>query len=90
MVFINECKSCEISNQLFYHLLFSFSKRRTGYDYKIKLFSGAISHGVSNEPDAYLQPSQTSTSERFCENVNGYKPLTIFAKNLHRRYSAWF
>ena len=35
---------------------------------KIKLFSGAILHGVSNEPEGYLEPSQTSMREHFCEN----------------------
>ena len=28
----------------------------------MKLFSGAISHGSSNEPDTYLDPRQTSTT----------------------------
>ena len=28
----------------------------------MKLFSCAISHGSSNEPEAYLEPSQTSTT----------------------------
>ena len=32
-----------------------------------KIFSGAISHDVSNELEMYLEPSQTSTRERFCE-----------------------
>ena len=40
---------------------------------KIKLFSSII-------PEAYLEPSRTSTRERFPKIVNGYKPLTIFAK----------
>ena len=47
------------------------NKRRTGYDINIakkKLFSGAILHGASNEPEAYLEPSQTSMRERFCKN----------------------
>ena len=35
---------------------------------KIKLFSGAISHVASKEPEVYLEPSQTSASERFCKN----------------------
>ena len=35
---------------------------------KIKLFSGTISHGVSKEPEAYLEPSQTPTRECFYEN----------------------
>ena len=35
---------------------------------KIKVFSGVILHGASYEPEAYLEPSQTSTRERFCKN----------------------
>ena len=34
---------------------------------KIKPFSGAISHGASNDPEAYLKPSQTSMREYFCK-----------------------
>ena len=37
VVFINECKSCEISNQIFFNAMFSFSKakKQTGYDINI-------------------------------------------------------
>ena len=56
----------------------------------MKLFSGAISHGVLNEPEACLEPSQTCTRELFAKIVNDCKLLTIFAKKLHRRYSTWF
>ena len=31
-------------------------------------------------PEAYSEPSQTSKLELFAKIVNGYKPLTIFAK----------
>ena len=58
VVFINEYKSCEIGNQMFFNVIFSFSKtRRTGYDKycKIKLFISAISHGASIESEAYLE-----------------------------------
>ena len=34
----------------------------------MKLFSSAILHDVSNEPEAYLEHYQTSTRERFCKN----------------------
>ena len=45
-----------------------------------------ILHGVSNEPEVYLELSQTSTRELFCKKiVNGWKLLTIFTKKLHRR-----
>ena len=67
MVFINKCKSCEISNQMFFT-----QEQKTNWLWhkhrKIKPFSGAISHGTSNEPEAYLEPSQTSMRECFCKN----------------------
>ena len=48
------------------------NKRQTGYDIsidcKIKLFSGTILHGASNEPEVYLEPSETSMREHFCKN----------------------
>ena len=56
----------------------------------MKLFSGAISHGVSNEPEVYLELSQTSLRELFTEIVNDCKSLTIFAKKLDHRCSTWF
>ena len=69
MVFINECKSCEISSQMVFNVIFSFSKTIDKHKYcKIKLFSGAISHGASNEPETYLEPSQKPTREHFCKN----------------------
>ena len=67
VVFMNEYKSCEISYQMFLNVMFSFSKTKDKlvmmqilHHKKIKLFSGAISHGLSNEPEAYLEPSQAS------------------------------
>ena len=35
MVFINECKSCEISNQMFFNVFIFEDKRQTGYDINI-------------------------------------------------------
>ena len=76
IVFINKCKSCEISNQIFFNVIFSIfeNERQTCYYINIvkkKVFSGAISHGAFNEPDAYLESSQTSKTERFSiEGVN--------------------
>ena len=35
---------------------------------KENLFSGSISHGASNEPEVYLEPSQMSMREHFCKN----------------------
>ena len=35
--------------------------------------------------EAYLELSQTSTMELFAKIVNGFWPLTIFAKMLPRR-----
>ena len=71
LVFINECNSCEIINQMFFNVMFSFWKTKdNGYGKycKIKLLSGALSHDASNESEAYLEPSQTSTMEHFCKN----------------------
>ena len=43
------------------------NKRQTGYD-KVNLFSCAISYGVSNKPEAYLEPTQTCIREHFGKN----------------------
>ena len=63
---VYECKSCEISNQAFFSVTFSFLKTKKNwlwYKYcKIKLTRGAISHGAPNEPETYLEPSQTYRS----------------------------
>ena len=79
MVFINKCKFCEISNQLF----FNFQKQKKNWLWnkycKIKLF-GAFSHGASNEPGACLEPCQTSEKNIFAKIVNDYKLLTIFTE----------
>ena len=59
MVFTNEYKSDELAIKCFQCNVFIFKdKRQTGYkNCIIKLFSGAISHGASNEPETYLKPS---------------------------------
>ena len=53
---------------MFFNVMFLFSKTKDELVMikycKIKLFSGATSHGASNEPDAYLEPSHTSTTPR--------------------------
>ena len=62
--------------------MFSFSKAKDEQKYgKIKLFSGAISRGVSSE---HLRWSILG------KMLNGYKPLTIFVKKLHHRCLTWF
>ena len=52
VMFINEWKTCEISNQMFFNLMFSISKTKAELIMtKIlqnKIFSGATSHGSSN------------------------------------------
>ena len=69
IVFINECKSCKTSSQMFFNLMFSFSKTKVKLVmtyiryWKIKLFTGPISHGASNEPEIYFEPSQTFTRD---------------------------
>ena len=49
-----------------------FRKQKTNWlwnmYYKIKLFSGTIPHGASDEPRAYFKPSQTSMREHFANN----------------------
>ena len=42
MVFINECKPCKISNQMLFCVFIFENKRRSGYEYGIKLFILAI------------------------------------------------
>ena len=58
MVFIM-CKSCEISNQMVFNIMFSFSRTNDGLVMtdilKIKLFSGAVSHGASKELQSNLE-----------------------------------
>ena len=41
----------------------------------MKLFSGAISHGVLNKPEACLEPSPTCTRELFAKIVNDWLVL---------------
>ena len=60
---------------VFQCIVFIFeNERQTGYDIyiycKIKLFSGAILHGTSYEPEATREATrlQTSTREPFCKN----------------------
>ena len=70
VVFINECKFVKLLFKCF--AMFSYSKTKTNWLWhkycKIKLFSSAILHGVSYEPDAYSEPFQSHTKEQFCEN----------------------
>ena len=57
---------------MFFNVMFSFSKTKDELIMtKIlqkKLFSGVILYGVSNEPEVYLEPSQTSKRENFCKD----------------------
>ena len=75
MLFIIEIKSYEISNQTFLKNFecFHFRKQNTNllcHKYcKIKLYSGTISHGASNEPETYLEPSHRPRREHFCRNI---------------------
>ena len=70
-MFINECKSCEISNQMLFNM-FSFLKTKANclwHKYcKIKLSSSTILHFESKELEAYLESSQISVKEHFCKN----------------------
>ena len=44
---------------------------------QIELLSGTILHGASNEPEVYLESSQTSMRSILAKTVNGYQLLTI-------------
>ena len=71
-MFINECKSCEIGNQMFFNVMFLFLKIKVELVvtyWKIKLLSGATLHGVLNGEESYLEPNETSMREHFCENI---------------------
>ena len=86
VVFINRCKSHEISSQMFFDTVtFSFSKTKeelVGYDKycKVKLFSGVISYGSSSEPEAYLKLSQTSMGEHVCKDSYWLQAVNYFCK----------
>ena len=61
---------------------FHFWKRKTNWFWrkcvKGKLFSGIISHGPPDKPDACLEPSRTTVMNLFLQRiVNDYKPVTI-------------
>ena len=72
------CKRClkmsvnlvKLSTKCF-SICFHFQKQKMNWllhkYFKINLFSGAMSHGASKEPEVYLEPSQTSVRE-FCKN----------------------
>ena len=75
--------------------IFTFeNKLGTGYGpkyCKIKLFSGAMSHGASNEQEAYLAPSrQTSMRKHFCKNRERLQAANYFPKKAPLRCLTWF
>ena len=74
VVFINDFKSCEISDQIFCNVFIFKNKKSkqvmTWRHCKIKLFSDTILNGVSNDPEAYLELGQTSTRGLFAKIVN--------------------
>ena len=95
MQFINECRSCKISNQMFFNVMFK-KEKKTKEELVMKWIkqnSGIILIGttldvVSNEPEAYFEPSlRGSISVKL---INGYKQLTIFAEKLHHKCLTWF
>ena len=52
------------------------------------ILSGTTLDVVSNEPEAYFEPSlRGSISVKL---INGYKQLTIFAEKLHHLCLTWF
>ena len=40
--------------------------------------------GSAVRAEVYLEPSRTSTMERFCKVVNGCEPLSLSVKKLYR------
>ena len=54
------------------------------------IFSPPIPRKYRVISEAYLELSQISTLELFCENSFFFQPLTIIAKKLHRRCSNGF
>ena len=55
------------------------------------LFTSPIILLVLNRiPEAKLEPCQTSMMKFFLETVNGFQPLSIFAKKLHQKYFSNF
>ena len=96
VAFMNECKSCEIRNKMFFNVMFSFlkTKIRTSYDIivycKMRLFIGAISNGVSKNQRRIWNPLKHLRGSGFVKIVKGYMPLTFFAKKLNCRCSTWF
>ena len=70
VVFINDWKSCDISNRMFFIVMFSFSKQKMNWLWqKIakKVFNRAILQGASNELEAYLEPINLKRGV-FCKN----------------------
>ena len=58
MMLICNCKSYKIDNQMFFNIMFSFSKTKDEpvvIYIKIQLFSSTILRSASNELDAYLE-----------------------------------
>ena len=47
-----------------------------------KLRRYVIHYYIYTNPEAYLEPRQTSNMERFVKIVNGLKLLTIFSENV--------
>ena len=66
MVFINECKSCDISNIIF-NVMFSFLETKEKL-VMTQILQNTISHGVYYESKLCLELSQTSMREPFCIN----------------------
>ena len=84
VVFINECTSCENSNQLFFNVMFFIfkNKRQTGYNRycKIKLFSGAILYGASNEPGGVFRTQPNAYEGAFLQNGEQLQAVNYFHK----------
>ena len=84
VVFINKCKSCEISNQMSFIVMFSFSKSKGKLVetelLQNKLFSGAICMMSLINQRRIKNSVRHLRWSIFAKMINGYKVLTIFAK----------
>ena len=67
----NEFKVCATSTQMFFNVMFFETKDELVMTLILqnKTIQCAILYGASNEPEAYLEPSQTSTREHFGQNI---------------------
>ena len=80
---MDECKSCEITKQMFfsvYNVFIFENKSRTGYEINIAKSNYLVGPFRMVCLINQRLASQTSTRECFKKTNNDYRPLTIFTK----------